>query len=131
MKKAIQLSVLVHDMDKAKKFYVEKLGFVVKEDRKFTEDWRYLTVAIDASNETVIELTEAKTLKQKELVGKQAVDTALIIFETDDIKKNFRQMKQNGVALHGKINIVPGGRGIGFQDLYGNELDLFEPTIKS
>lgn len=40
-------------------------------------------------------------------------------------------MKQNGVALHGKINIVPGGRGIGFQDLYGNELDLFEPTIKS
>lgn len=87
MKKAIQLSVLVHDMDKAKDFYVEKLGFVVKEDRKFTEDWRYLTVAIDASNETVIELTEAKTLKQKELVGKQAADTALIMFETDDIKK--------------------------------------------
>lgn len=131
MKKAIQLSVLVHDMDKAKDFYVEKLRFVVKEDRKFTEDWRYLTVAIDASNETVIELTEAKTLKQKELVGKQAADTALIMFETDDIEKKFRQMKQNGVALHGKINTVPGGRGVGFQDLYGNELDLFEPTIKS
>lgn len=131
MKKAIQLSVLVHDMDEAKEFYVEKLGFVVKEDRKFTEDWRYLTVAVDASNETIIELTKAKTSKQKELVGKQAADTVLIMFETDHIERDFKQLKENGVSVHGEINTVPGGRGVGFQDLYENELDLFEPTIKS
>lgn len=128
MKKAIQLSVLVHDMDKAKEFYVDKLSFVVKEDRMFTENWRYLTVAVDPSNETVIELVKAKTSKQKELVGKQAPDTALIMFETDDIERDVKQMKENGVVTYGKINTVPGGRGFGFQDLYGNELDLFEPS---
>lgn len=128
MKKAIQLSVLVHDMDKAKEFYVDKLGFVVKEDQIFTENWRYLTVAVDPSNETVIELVKAKTSKQNELVGKQAPDTALIMFETDDIERDVKQMKENGVVTYGKINTVPGGREVGFQDLYGNELDLFEPS---
>lgn len=126
--KANQLTIFVTDQDEAKKFYIEKLGFVVRADEKFGPGWRYLTVAPHENNESVLELCKADTQEQEALIGKQAADQVLVMFTTDDIVKDYQEMKARGVVFHGEPQSVPGGRGVGFEDLYGNQLDMFEPT---
>ncbi|GAA0372752.1 VOC family protein [Bacillus horti] len=124
--KAIQITVFVRDQGEAKAFYTEKLGFVVCADIEFAPGWSYLTVAPSASNETVIELVKADTPEREALIGKQGADQVLIMFATDDIERDYEELKARGVVFHGEPKSVPGGRGVGFEDLYGNQLDLFQ-----
>lgn len=125
--KAIQLTLLCRDKEEAKAFYTEKLGFTVCAEEVFSPNWSYIALAPASSNETVIELVEAVTPEQKALIGKQAGDQVLIMFATDDIDQTYRDLKANGVVFYGEPQSVPGGRGVGFEDLYGNQLDLYEP----
>lgn len=127
IKKAYQWTVLVTDQEEAKTFYTEKLGFVIHSDEEFAPGWRYVTVSPQKSCETVLELAKADTPEQKELVGRQAADQVLIMFQTDNIEKDYQEMKARGVVFHGEPKSVPGGKGVGFDDLYGNHLDMFEP----
>jgi catechol 2,3-dioxygenase-like lactoylglutathione lyase family enzyme len=126
--RAYQLTIFVKDQEEAKKFYTEKLGFVVHADVEFAPGWRYLTVAPQRNNESVLELAKAVTPEQQELIGKQAADQVLVMFTTDNIEQDYKDMKARGVVFHGEPQPVPGGRGVGFVDLYGNQLDMFEPV---
>lgn len=125
--KAYQLTIFVKDQGEAKKFYTEKLGFVVHADEEFGSEWRYITVAPHKHNESVLELAKADTAEQQALIGKQAANQVLVMFTTDNIEKDYQEMKARGVVFHGEPQSVPGGRGVGFEDLYGNQLDMFEP----
>ncbi|WP_148497729.1 VOC family protein [Paenibacillus senegalensis] len=58
--KAIQLTIFVKDQEEAKKFYTEKLGFVVCMEVEFAPGWNYLTVAPAKDNETMLELFALK-----------------------------------------------------------------------
>lgn len=124
--KALQVTIFVKDQDEARKFYTEVLGFVVITDLEFAPGWSYLAVAPDKDNETVLELTKADTPEREALIGKQAADQALVMFASNDIEKDYRKMKARGVVFHGEPNPVPGGRGVGFEDLYGNQFDLYQ-----
>ncbi len=35
-------------------------------------------------------------------------------------------MKSEGVIFHGEPKVVPGGKDVGFEDLYGNQFDLIQ-----
>ncbi|MEX1135943.1 MAG: VOC family protein [Balneolales bacterium] len=124
--KAIQITVFVKDQDEAKKFYTKVLGFVVISEMEFSPGWSYLTVAPDKNNETVLELTKADTPEREAMIGKQAADQILVMFATDDIEKDYREMKARGVVFHGEPKSVPGGKGVGFEDLYGNQFDMYQ-----
>ncbi|WP_353625763.1 VOC family protein [Bacillus sp. JCM 19041] len=52
----------------------------------------------------------------------------MMMFETDDIQSDYNRLQAQGVIFYGEPQTVPGGMGVGFKDLYGNELDLFEPN---
>ena len=39
-------------------------------------------------------------------------------------------MKARGVIFQGEPQPVPGGKGVGFEDLYGNAFDLYQPDTK-
>jgi len=121
--KAAQLTILVKDQDKAKQFYTDILGFVEISDMEFGPS-RYLAVAPRDCNVTLFELVKAETPEQIALVGKQSANQVLVMFETDDIEGDYFEMKQRGVVFHGEPTIVPGGIGVGFEDLYGNQFDL-------
>jgi len=125
--KTIQISVLVRDVDEAKAYYVDVLGFFLVNDLTFGKDWRYVTVAPDETNETVIELVKAETEVQRSLVGKQSGGQVLLMFQTDDIEADYAAMKKRGVRFSGKPQAVPGGRGVGFVDCCGNNFDVFQP----
>lgn len=125
--RTIQITLFVEDQEEARKFYTEKLGFDVCFDMEFSPGWKYLTVAPDKNNQTMIELTVADTDERKALIGKQAANQAFLMFQTDDIEKDYREMKSRGITFHGAPSKVPGGKGVGFEDLYGNKFDLYQP----
>ncbi|MCM3759681.1 VOC family protein [Alkalihalobacillus oceani] len=129
--KAAQLTILVKDQEAAKQFYTEQLGFAVCMDMEFGSGARYLAVAPRRDNETLFELVKATTPEQTALIGKQSADQVLIMFETDDIERAYREMKERGVSFHGEPTAVPGGKGVGFEDLYGNQFDLFQADKKT
>ncbi|PAE94219.1 VOC family protein [Shouchella clausii] len=127
---AAQVSILVKDLEEAKQFYIKKLGFIVRDEIEFSPGWKYLTVSPDSANETRLELVKADTPEQVEMVGRQAANQVLIMFLSNDIEKDYREMKARGVIFHGEPQSVPGGKGVGFEDLYGNALDLYQPDRK-
>ncbi len=125
--KAIQITILVDDLDEAKDFYIEKLGFSVVNDMIFSSEWRYLTVAPQKDNATVFELLKAETPEQKKQIGHQAGGQVLVMFESNNIEDDFSRMRAKGVVFNGIPAKVPGGKGVGFKDLYGNQFDLYQP----
>ncbi len=124
---AIQVTVFVKDQNKAKQFYTEKLGFVVRNEMEFGEDWKYLTVAPNEVNETVLELAKADSSEKQSLIGQQAGELPLVMFKSDDIEKDYEKLHERGVQFEGEPKEVPGGKGVRFRDLDGNLFDLFEP----
>lgn len=122
----IQITVYVADLDEAREFYTDRLGFVVRADEEFGPDWHYLTVAPTEESETVIELAEADTPGKKELVGGQAADGPLLLFASDDIETDYRTLADRGVEFDGEPKSVPGGRGVPFEDPDGNQFDLYQ-----
>ncbi|MDQ0271746.1 VOC family protein [Cytobacillus purgationiresistens] len=127
---ASQVSILVKDLEAAKQFYTKKLGFIVRDEIEFSPGWKYLTVSPSSANETRLELVKADTPGQEAIIGRQAANQVLIMFLSDDIEKDYLEMKDRGVTFHGEPKNVPGGKGVGFEDLYGNAFDLFQPISK-
>lgn len=125
--KATQITILVKNLEEAKAFYTEKLGFSVCADQMFSSDWRYLTVAPQNDNATVFDLVRAETPEQRKLVGNQSGGQILVMFHSDNIEDDYTTMKEKGVIFHGTPAKVPGGNGVGFEDLYGNQFDLYQP----
>ncbi|MBE8720787.1 VOC family protein [Sphingobacterium pedocola] len=125
--KAAQITILVKNLEEAKEFYTEKLGFSVCADQMFSLDWRYVTVAPQNDNATVFELAVAETPEQQKLIGNQSAGQILVMFQSDNIEGDFMRMREKGVIFHGTPTTVPGGKGVGFEDLYGNQFDLYQP----
>lgn len=125
--RAIQITIFVKDQEEAKEFYIEKLGFTIRDEIDFSEEFSYLTVAPNKSNETVIELVKASNPEENALIGKQAGQQIIVMFESDNIVKDYKDMLERGVIFNSEPVEVPGGKGVGFEDLYGNKYDLFQP----
>ncbi|MFD1412853.1 VOC family protein [Oceanobacillus jeddahense] len=125
----VQVPILVKDLEEAKQFYTETLGFVVREEIEFSPGWKYLTVSPAESNETQLELMKAETPEQNQMIGKQLIGSAALMFLSNDIETDYQEMKAKGVVFHGEPKLVPGGKGVGFEDLYGNAFDLFQLNI--
>ncbi|MFD2043097.1 VOC family protein [Ornithinibacillus salinisoli] len=121
-----QIVLFVKDKEEAKSFYTQKLGFIIRDEEEFNEDWSYLTVAPHTNSEVVIELVEAVTDEEKQLIGRQAAKQVFLMFKVDDINQTYESLKAKGVNFFGEPQEVPGGKGVCFEDLYGNKLDLFE-----
>ncbi|SMO46106.1 VOC family protein [Fodinibius sediminis] len=124
--KSRQLSIPVKELDEAREFYTQTLGFAIRADINFSPGWRYLTVAPSKECETVLELHHVDDPGKQSRIGKSPV-MALVMFETDDIERDYKAMKARGVSFLNEPQEVPGGKGAGFIDLYGNKFDLFQP----
>ncbi|GIN74245.1 hypothetical protein J14TS2_47200 [Bacillus sp. J14TS2] len=125
-----QVPILVKDLEEAKQFYTEALGFVVREEIEFSPGWKYLTVSPTETSETQLELMKAETPEQERMIGRQLVGRAALMFLSADIETDYQEMKAKGVVFHSEPKSVPGGKGAGFEDLYGNAFDLYQLDIK-
>ena len=98
----------VHDQDEALAFYVDKLGWTVREDLTPPElgGFRWLTVAPTAESDTSVVLmaipgepvfTDETAGQVRDLLSKGAVGA--IFLTTDDVQAEYEALKARGVDL--------------------------------
>jgi catechol 2,3-dioxygenase-like lactoylglutathione lyase family enzyme len=104
--KMSHVTLLVKDQDKAKDFYVGKLGFEVRTDATMEGGFRWLTVGSKEQPDLEIVLVEPKPgmmfdetaaaeirkLLDRDLMGQG-------VFETNDCKKTYEELKAKGVEF--------------------------------
>jgi catechol 2,3-dioxygenase-like lactoylglutathione lyase family enzyme len=119
-------TVYVTDQDRAKDFYVNKLGFEVRADARMGE-FRWLAVAPKTQPESCIVLmgikpgpfmTEEHATMLKKLVEAGAIGGGVL--ESDDIRKEYETLTAKGVEFKSEPKEMPYGIEAVFRDDSGN-----------
>jgi len=121
-----QLALVVKDYDEAIEFYTKKLGFDLIEDTKLSETKRWVVVAPKNSKGCKLLLAQASNEEQLASVGNQSGGRVFLFMHTDDIKRDYANMKQHGVSIVREPVEEKWGTVLVFADLYGNLWDLIE-----
>jgi len=128
--KISHISLLVHNQDEAAAFYTEKLGFVVTEGHKAPDGtWFWLTIAPSKDAAISLTLLLPQAEEDKALVGKQTGSIPLLVILTDDCRKTAQELQKNGVTFVKQPTDEFWGVDALIKDLYGNIIDLCQPTI--
>jgi len=92
------IAIIVSDYEKAKEFYVEKLGFeVIRENfRKEQEDWKLDLRIGDGSDATELEIFAEKN-PPKRVNRPEACGLRHLAFRVDDIEAVVQELKMLGI----------------------------------
>jgi predicted enzyme related to lactoylglutathione lyase len=132
IKKLTHATIYVLDQDRAKDFYVNKLGFECRDDARMGP-FRWLTVGPKTQPDVRIVLmaiapgemlTEAAAESLRELVESGVLGGG--VFTTDDLKRDYEQMLANGVAFVQPPTEQPYGFAAVFKDDSGNYFSFNE-----
>ncbi len=125
-------TVYVTDQDEAKRFYVDKLGFVERTDVTLGDGFRWVTVGHPDQPELDVTLMVPGPPLDEDVAA--AVRRALangsmggIGLQTDDAKLTFEQLSANGVEFVQAPSERPYGVEAILRDNSGNWLVLVEP----
>lgn len=119
------VSVLVEDYDQAIEFYVDKMGFELREDTVISETKRWVRVAAADDSVSII-LAKAASPRQRQAVGDQGAGRVWLFLSTPDFWASHRSMSERGVNFLQQPRSEPYGMVCVFEDLYGNRWDLLE-----
>lgn len=122
------ISLLVDDYEKARDWYVEKLGFTVKMDMPFGNGERWLTIAPPIKGGAELSLCLAKTETDKAAIGKQAGDYSYIVLISLDVEADRKKYEAAGVEFIAPIAKQQWGTDTLFKDLYGNKIYVLQPA---
>jgi len=120
------VTFLVDDHDQALAFFVDALGFVVRQDETFDGGWRRVVVG-PADGGTGLVLAKAG---EGAPVGRQAGADVAYFLETDDFAAQHERMLAHGVRFREAPRHEPYGTVAIFEDLYGGAWDLIEPPTR-
>ncbi|SEN24247.1 Catechol 2,3-dioxygenase [Chitinophaga rupis] len=124
------LTLVVKDYDEAIAFYTRQLSFTLVEDTVLSDTKRWVRVAPPGSNGCCLLLAKAADEAQESRIGNQTGGRVFLFLYTDDLERDYRQMKEKGVTFVREPVTEAYGKVAVFQDLYGNLWDLLEPTNK-
>jgi len=118
-----KITLYVNNQDDAKKFWTEKLDFVVKFEQSMGPTMKWLEVGPRQNEFTTF------VLYDKNLMIAQNPSTNVshpsILLSTTDIENAYSEMKENGVEV-GELMNMPYGKMFSFKDQDGNEYLLRE-----
>ncbi|MFC0108893.1 VOC family protein [Kibdelosporangium aridum] len=120
-------AIVVRDYDEAITFYVDSLGFELREDTGLDERKRWVVVAPPGSTESAILLAKAASDEQAARVGDQTGGRVGFFLNTDDFARDHARMVQACVTFIREPRHEPYGTVAVFVDLYGNRWDLIQP----
>jgi len=124
------LTLVVKDYDEAIAFYTQQLSFTLVEDTVLSDAKRWVRVAPQGSNGCCLLLAKAADEAQESRIGNQTGGRVFLFLYTDDLERDYRQMKEKGVTfVREPVKEVYGTVAV-FKDLYGNLWDLLEPANK-
>ena len=120
-------ALVVRDYDEAIDFYVNKLGFDLREDTRQDEKKRWVVVAPKGSKESGLLLAKAATESQASAIGSQTAGRVGWFLQVEDFEKEHARMRETGVVFEAEPRLEKYGMVAVFQDLYGNRWDLLGP----
>ena len=113
---SVQLfSLPVVDQDRAREFYVDKLGFDLISDMQMGPGMRWVQVAPPGAATSITLVTWFPTMP--------AGSTKGTVLETDDLDGDVERLRASGVRI-GEIESQPWGRFVTFDDPDGNGIVL-------
>ena len=115
------VSVYVHDQDRARAFYTDKLGFEVRRDDPMSATARWLEVAPTGLPAPRIVLYKAEGEGQGRPGGFQP-----LIFASPDVTATYQELSGRGVEFTAPPKKEPWGMWAQFKDPDGNEFGLSE-----
>ena len=121
------IALVVRDYDEAIEFYTKKLNFVLIEDTNLSETKRWVLVAPPGSTGCSLLLAKAVGEEQESRIGNQTGGRVFLFLNTDNLDRDYKQMKQKGIAFVREPVMETWGTVAVFADLYGNLWDLIEP----
>jgi len=123
-----QVTLVVDDYDEAIRFYTKKLHFTLVEDTQMSPTKRWVSVAPPGAAETCLLLAKATSEEQRSRIGNQTGGRVFLFLYTDNFKRDFQNLIDNGVTIVRQPVVEPYGTVAVFADLYGNRWDLLEPS---
>lgn len=120
------VALVVRDYDEALAFFTRTLNFRVVEDKRLSEEKRWVLIAPPGSSSAALLLARAATPEQASRIGNQTGGRVFLFLHTDDFWRDYREMTARNVKfIRGPVE-EPYGTVAVFEDLYGNKWDLLE-----
>lgn len=119
------VSIFVNDQQRARDFYVNKLGFELKRDAELFPGSpnRWISVVPrGGQTEVVLYLPDETWLHYQQVVGKSQAVT----FMVDDVEATVADLRAKGVEISVEPNTLPWGKNAAILDSEGNWLLLVE-----
>jgi catechol 2,3-dioxygenase-like lactoylglutathione lyase family enzyme len=105
------IQVPVSDIDRAKEFYVEKVGFIADHDHQVTDELRFVQVTPPGSACSIALTSGAHQMAPGSLDGLQMV--------VDDAEASRSELAERGVEVS-DVQVFPWGSFVFFKDPDGN-----------
>ncbi|MBB6713882.1 VOC family protein [Clostridium gasigenes] len=113
-----KITLYVNNQDEAKKFWVEKLNFVVKFEQQMGPAMKWLEVGPSENEFTTFVLYDKNMMAAQN--PKINLGHPSIILSTNDIDRTYDELKENNVEV-GELMKMPYGSMFKFNDQDGNE----------
>jgi predicted enzyme related to lactoylglutathione lyase len=112
------VSVPVSDQERAKDFYLNTLGFELRQEAPFGDGMRWIEVAPEGSTASMTLVTWFESMPSGSLRG--------LVVATHDIRATHEELVARGVPFDFPPTEMPGGTQAVFRDPDGNGLVLWE-----
>jgi catechol 2,3-dioxygenase-like lactoylglutathione lyase family enzyme len=113
------VSIPVSDVDRAKAFYVDALGFEERFDGPFGDGMRWVELAPPNSQATIALVTWFETMPPGSVTG--------LVLHTPDVRAAYEDLRARGVPFTGEPREDPWGASATFADPDGNGWVLMQP----
>ena len=126
-----RFTVLVRDYDEARAFYRDVLGFEVLHDTLGPDGQRFLHMGITdpaGGPGFGLWLLTPATEADRSLIGRQAGRQPLLVLYTENCAGTVGILESRGVTFRTQPCAEGGATFAHFEDLYGNEIVLVEPS---
>lgn len=120
------VTFLVRDYDEAASWFVDRLGFVLREDKDLGAGKRWVVVGPRQGGAALL-LAEAANAPQANAIGTQAGGRVFLFLYTEDFARDHAAMTARGVRFLEAPRREDYGIVAKFADLYGGIWDLIEP----
>ncbi|NOU47780.1 MAG: VOC family protein [Bacteroidales bacterium] len=123
-----KICLLVGDYDEAIEFYTKKLGFTLLEDIEMGESKRWVVIAPKGQGGCSLLLAKASNERQVSQIGNQSGGRVFLFLYTDNLERDYGNLLKNAVKIIRQPRDEPYGKVLVFEDIYGNQWDMIEPT---
>ncbi len=128
--KLAHVTYLVRDYDEAIAWFVDVLGFELREDAKLSDTKRWVRVAAPES-ETSLLLAKADGANQVDGISRAAAGRVGFFLQTHDFEQDYKRLLAQGVVFREGPRHEAYGVVVVFEDLYGNLWDLIGLPAKA